>query len=124
MTDKDNLEKKLEAIFDELFGDLDDGETDDTDGLDDLSENIIMLNDESGNEVPFEFLDLINYKNEEYVVLLPVGDEAGEVVILKIDTDNFDEKSESYVSVDDEKTLMAVFEIFKEKFKDDFNFVD
>ena len=124
MIDKDDLDKKLEAMFDELSGDLDDGETDDTDGLDDLSENIIMLNDESGNEVPFEFLDLINYKDEEYVVLLPVGDEAGEVVILKIDTDNFDEKSESYVSVDDEKTLMAVFEIFKEKFKDDFDFVD
>ena len=124
MTDKDNLEKKLEAIFDELFEDLDDGETDDTDGLDDLSENIIMLNDESGNEVPFEFLDLIKYENEEYVVLLPVGDEAGEVAILKIDTDNFDEESESYVSVDDEKTLMAVFEIFKENFKDDFDFID
>ena len=118
------MEKKLEAIFDELFEDLDDGETDDIDGLDDLSENIIMLNDESGNEVPFEFLDLIKYENEEYVVLLPVGDEAGEVVILKLDTDNFDEKSESYVSVDDEKTLVAVFEIFKENFKDDFNFVD
>ncbi len=124
MTDKDDLEKKLEAMLDKLFEDLDDGETDDTDGIDDLPENIIMLNDESGNEVPFEFLDLIKYENEEYVVLLPVGDEAGEVVILKIDTDNFDEKSESYVSVDDEKTLMAVFEIFKEKFKDDFNFVD
>lgn len=124
MTDKDDLEKKLEAMLDDLFEDLDDGETDDTDGLDDLSENIIMLNDESGNEVPFEFLDLIKYKDEEYVILLPVSDEAGEVVILEIDTDNFDEKSESYVSVDDEKTLMAVFEIFKEKFKDDFNFVD
>ena len=36
-----------------------------------------MLNDESGNEVPFEFLDLIKYENEEYVVLLPEGDEAG-----------------------------------------------
>lgn len=124
MTNKDDLDKKLEAMFDDLFGDLDDGETDDIDGLDDLSENIIMLNDESGNEVPFEFLDLINYKDEEYVILLPVGDEAGEVVILKIDTDNFDEESESYVSVDDDKTLMAVFEIFKEKFKDDFDFVD
>ncbi|MBR2869132.1 MAG: DUF1292 domain-containing protein [Clostridia bacterium] len=111
-------------MFDDLFGDLDDVDADDADSLNDLSENIIMLNDESGNEVPFEFLDLINYKDEEYVILLPVGDEAGEVVILKIDTDNFDEESESYVSVDDDKTLMAVFEIFKEKFKDDFDFVD
>lgn len=88
-------------------------------------DNIIILNDEEGNEAEFEFLDLIEYEGEEYVVLLPVeeADDAGEVVILKLeDTESEDE--ESYVSVDDEDTLNKVFEIFKEKFKDDFNFVD
>ena len=88
-------------------------------------DNIIILNDEEGNEVEFEFLDLIEYEGEEYVVLLPVeeSDDAGEVVILKLeDTESEDE--ESYVSVDDEEVLNKVFEIFKEKFKDDFNFVD
>ena len=91
-------------------------------------DNILTLNDEEGNEVEFEFLDLIEYEGEEYVILLPVEDEEdeeepGEVVILKVeDTDNEDE--ESYVSVDDEEILNAVFEKFKEKFKDDFNFVD
>ena len=88
-------------------------------------DNIIILNDEEGNEVEFEFLDLIEYEGEEYVVLLPVeeADDAGEVVILKLeDTESEDE--ESYVSVDDEDVLNKVFEIFKEKFKDDFNFVD
>ena len=88
-------------------------------------DNIIVLNDENGNEAEFEFLDLIEYEGEEYVVLLPVeeSDDAGEVVILKLeDTESEDE--ESYVSVDDEEILNKVFEIFKEKFKDDFNFVD
>ena len=88
-------------------------------------DNIIILNDEEGNETEFEFLDLIEYEGEEYVVLLPVeeSDDAGEVVILKLeDTESEDE--ESYVSVDDEEVLNNVFEIFKEKFKDDFNFVD
>ena len=88
-------------------------------------DNIIVLNDEDGNENEFEFLDLIEYEGEEYVVLLPVeeSEDAGEVVILKLeDTESEDE--ESYVSVDDEDTLNKVFEIFKEKFKDDFNFVD
>jgi len=88
-------------------------------------DNIIVLNDEDGNEAEFEFLDLIEYEGEEYVVLLPVeeSEDAGEVVILKLeDTESEDE--ESYVSVDDEDTLNKVFEIFKEKFKDDFNFVD
>ena len=90
-------------------------------------DNILVLNDENGEEVPFEFLDLIELDGEEYVVLLPVNEEEseedGEVVILKVeDTEN--EEEESYVSVDDEETLNKVFEIFKDKFKDEFNFVD
>lgn len=87
--------------------------------------NIITLNDEEGNEVQFEFLDLIEYNQEEYVILLPVeeAEDAGEVVILKVEnTEN--ENEESYVGVEDEEVLNAVFEIFKDKFKDEFNFVD
>ena len=88
--------------------------------------NIIILNDENGEEVPFEFLDVVEFEGEEYVVLLPVEEDeedSGEVVILKIeDTESEDE--ESYVSVDDEHTLNQVFELFKEKFKDEFNFID
>lgn len=94
-----------------------------------LEDNIVVLNDEEGNEVQFEFLDLIDYEGEEYVILLPVAEtedaEADEVVILKTEKvadENSDE--ESYVSVEDEDVLNAVFEIFKEKFKDEFNFVD
>jgi uncharacterized protein YrzB (UPF0473 family) len=87
-------------------------------------DNIIVLNDEDGNEVKFEFLDLVELDDEEYVVLLPV-EEDGEVVILKLeDNDDEDSEEESYVSVEDEDVLNKVFEIFKEKFKDDFDFVD
>lgn len=88
--------------------------------------NIVILNDEEGNEVQFEFLDLVEYNEEEYVILLPVEDEIseepGEVVILKVESTSEDE--ESYVSVEDEEVLNNVFEIFKEKFKDEFNFTD
>ena len=89
-------------------------------------DNIIILNDEEGNEVKFEFLDLIELDNEEYVVLLPVTEEGeeeeGEVVILKVeDTDDENAEEESYVSIEDEEILNKVFEIFKEKFKDDFD---
>lgn len=90
-------------------------------------DNVIILNDEDGNEVQFEFLDVIDYNEEEYVVLLPVeeasDDEIGEVVILKVEPTESEEE-ESYVGVDDEEVLNAVFEIFKEKFKDEFNYVD
>lgn len=93
----------------------------------DEESNIIILNDENGNGIKFEFLDLISLDDEEYVVLLPVLEEGeeddGEVVILKLEeTDS--ETEESYVSVDDEEVLNKVFQIFKEKFKDEFNFED
>lgn len=92
-------------------------------------DNIVILNDEEGNEVKFEFLDLVELDDEEYVVLLPVTEEGeeeeGEVVILKVeDTDDEESDEESYVSIEDEDILNKVFEIFKEKFKDDFDFVD
>ncbi len=86
------------------------------------NENIIILNDEDGNEVELEFLDLISYRGNDYVVLLPTDDDADEVVILQLE--EADDETESYISVDDEYTVQAVFEIFKEKAKDTFNFVD
>lgn len=91
-------------------------------------DNIVILNDEDGNEVKFEFLDLIDLEDEEYVVLLPVTDEGeedeGEVVILKLEDTDEDSEEESYVGVEDEEILNKVFAIFKEKYKDEFNFVD
>ena len=91
-------------------------------------DNIVILNDEEGNEVKFEFLDLVELDEEEYVVLLPVTEEGeeeeGEVVILKVEDTDEEADEESYVSIEDEEILNKVFEIFKEKFKDDFDFVD
>lgn len=93
-----------------------------------LDDNIVVLNDEDGNEVQFEFLDLVELDDEEYVVLLPVTEEGeeeeGEVVILKLEDTDEDSEEESYVGVEDEEILNKVFEIFKEKYKDEFNFVD
>lgn len=91
-------------------------------------DNIIVLNDENGNEVKFEFLDLVELDDEEYVVLLPVSEEGeedeGEVVILKLEDTDEDSDEESYVGVEDEEILNKVFAIFKEKYKDEFNVVD
>ena len=99
----------------------------DNEELDEL-DNIVTLNDENGNEVQFEFLDLVELDDEQYVVLLPVTNEdeedEGEVVILKVEDVDDESDEESYVSVDDEEILMKVFNIFKDKFKDEFDFVD
>lgn len=89
-------------------------------------DNIIVLKDDKGNDCKFEFLDLIEYQNEEYVVLLPIvesqGEDAGEVVILRVEEDDLNGDEESYCSVEDEDVLMTIFKIFKDKFKDEFDF--
>lgn len=135
----DDIQKQLESKFDELFGTIDDdyempdmrqaalkvgekllGETTD----DDL-DNIVVLKDNDGNSYQFEFLDLVEYENEEYVVLLPLIEEqdedSSEVVILRVEQDLTSDQA-SYLSVENEDILKAVFEQFKNRFKDDFSF--
>ena len=83
---------------------------------------IITLTDENGEDMDFEFLDLVEYEGKRYAVLLPpVEDVEGEdenedeeVLILQVEDDG-NEENESYVFVDDDDILTAVFDIFKEK---------
>lgn len=82
--------------------------------------SVLELTDEDGNEVEFELVDSVDYEGDEYLILLPMDEEDPEVVILKVVTDG--KGNESYVTVDTEETLMAVYEIFKERFKDIFTF--
>ena len=83
-------------------------------------ENLIVLNDEDGNEIEFEFLDLISYRQKEYVVLLPLKDSDEQVVILQLE--ETDGETENYISVENEFVLETVFALFKERNKDYFTF--
>ena len=123
-----DLQKELEKKFDELFGSLDEDETnikEENSQQENLSkdDNVIVLNDEDGNDIKFDFLDLIEYDGDEFVVLLPSDENADEVVILKVE-DGETEDTESYVSVDDDLVLNNVFSIFKERFKEEFHFCE
>ncbi len=81
---------------------------------------LITLEDEEGNEVEFEFLDIVEYEGEEYIVLIENDEDADEVVSLKINP--IDEETEEYVSIDDDALLDTVFEKFKKKYEGDINF--
>ena len=84
--------------------------------------NLLSLTDENGQETVFEYLDVIEYQGKEYLILLPVEDEDGQVVILEIEP--VAEENENYLSVGDEALLTAVYDIFKEKYKDILIFED
>lgn len=99
----------------------DDVEADEFDEDEEL-DNIITLNDEDGNEMQFEFLDLVESEGKEYIVLLPVDEaDAGEVFLFRIEGEGDDE---TYVGVDNEAEADRVFLVFKEKNKDALTFED
>ena len=90
--------------------------------LNEEEQNILTLTDENGVETAFEYLDVIEYKGEEYLILMPAEEDSDEIVILLIEP--VDEENENYLAVDDEATLTAVYEIFKERYKDVLTFAD
>lgn len=81
---------------------------------------IVLLQDNEGNEVEFELLDVVEYEGEEYIILIENDEAAQDVTILKIQS--IDDETEEYFGIDDEEILTNVFEVFKEKYKDEFDF--
>ncbi len=90
-------------------------------------DDVVVLVDENGEEVEFEHLDTIEMNGSEYVILLPLEEEeeeeetnTDEVVILKIEHN--DSGEDSFISVEDEDELNSVFEEFKARMEDEYDF--
>lgn len=121
MADENKPEmEEAEELAEELEGEEEEGST-------------MVLSDDDGVEVEFEYIGSVDYEGAEYVVLLPVEDDEdgeAEVLILKVETttevdENGEEyEDEQYVSVESEDVLDAVFEIFKSENADAFDFVE
>ena len=86
--------------------------------------NVITLTDSDGSDVDFEVLDIVPYKEHEYVVMLPVDDESDspEAVILELLEAEEDNEEDMLQGVEDEEILNAVFNLFMEKNADEFQF--
>lgn len=82
--------------------------------------SILTLTDENGEDMDFEYLDCIEYREKEYLVLMPA--ESNEIVILEVQP--VDEENENYLAVENEEILDAVYGIFKERYKDVLQFED
>ena len=84
--------------------------------------SIITLTDENGVDTEFEYLDVVEYQGNEYLILMPASEESAEIVILLIEP--VDEETENYLAVENEATLETVYELFKERYKDVLTFED
>ena len=85
-------------------------------------DNIVTFVDEDGTESSFEYMDCIEYQGKEYLALLPVEEDSNEIVILEVEP--IDEENENYLTVEDDAILEAVYDIFKDRFKDILTFED
>ncbi len=90
----------------------------------DDNDDLLVLTDDEGNDVTLEFVDRIEYRGEEYAVMIPVDEDneedAASVVIMRIDEDA--DGDEAFSSINDDKIMNKVFEIFKTKFSDEYDF--
>ena len=78
----------------------------------------VRFTDTDGVSGEYEFLDIVLYNNCEYAVVAPL-DADGYVDIFRIMGVN---GKEVYVRVQDDYTLENVFEIFRVKNEDEFDF--
>ena len=78
----------------------------------------VSFRDTDGNINKGEFLDIVLYEKNEYVIIDPEGSE-GYVDIFRIMHVN---GKEVYVRVTDDKVLDGVFQIFRIKNEDEFDF--
>ena len=85
-------------------------------------QGILTLTNENGEDVQFEYLDVIEYQGKEYLFLMPLEDEEDGILIMEIQP--VDEETENYLAIEDEALLDTLFGLFKEKFKDYFDFED
>ena len=84
-------------------------------------DNVIVLNDDEGNEVEFEWLDTLEVNDKKYVVVLPADEDTDEVVILRLESE---EEEDTFIGLDDEAEINEVFEAFKERNKENYDFED
>ena len=84
-------------------------------------DRIIVLLDENDKKVEFKCLDLFKFKDSDYIILSPVitKEEEEEIVIMKLRKDG---EEDICISIDDEEELEEVFEEFRQRTNDEFNF--
>lgn len=80
--------------------------------------DLVLLTDDQGNEVRYEFLDMIKYGDVDYAVLVP--EEGEEVEIFTIA--DADKDMNTLVPVASQETADAVFKLFMTAHAEDYEF--
>ena len=78
----------------------------------DMDDNLVVLQDEDGNDITFEHLMTLEYKGSSYILLEAQQDMEdclqGESIILRIEQD--DNGDDMYATIEDEAEYQEVFQ--------------
>lgn len=90
--------------------------------------DILTLLDEDGVEHQFEVADSMELDGERYMALVPIFDEAeelledsGELVVLRVAVQDDEEFLEP---IDDEELFHKVADLFMERLEEEYDFID
>lgn len=85
-----------------------------------MEDNIIILEDDQGNQVEFAVIDVYEFNNNTYFAMVEVvedgQEESDEVLIMKVDDPESDDAQ--LIVVDDEDELQSAFDEFLRRDED------
>lgn len=92
----------------------------------DEMDSTIVLTDEEGNEIEFELLDVVPYNGNEYIAIVPTDEtrEDSDMVQLYRIVPDEDGETETYVGLETEEELDAVYDEFQKRNEFLFDFAD
>ena len=95
-------------------------------GMEDMEEDVIVFEDEDGQEYEFTVVDYFFYNGDEYALLTEVTDaeedeENQECVVCRVaaETEEDGEETESFIPVEDEVLAQKLVDIFNTKMADE-----
>ena len=85
-----------------------------------MKDDSVITLEADGDEEKFGFLDFVEYGGEDFIVLYPLEREDGKLLILKVEEDATSDEYDSYVGIDDDELVQAVFEKFMQEHEGEF----
>ena len=85
------------------------------------NEEYITITGDNGEELSFEVLGVLDYKERSFIILLPFDEEDDGIVILEL-VPSDDPDMDEFIPIEDDALLGEVFEEFKKNYEGEYEF--
>lgn len=89
---------------------------------DELDDDVVILEDEDGNAVTFQFLELVTVDAKPYAVLMPLDEEDEDMGVVIVEVVDLGTDNEHYDAVLDDALNDRIFQQFRKEFGDKYIF--